>query len=219
MRTFVCKKHLVRYSGLPLLLALLWAALPSAYAQHFSALPYIEPDYSSAVVGYAQASFDDYASNASDLNFRFEQQLTHNMYVTAQYYNFSEPQADFSFAAEVEDIQLGLGYMERSELGPHADTTFILGRETFQRPLPDAPNMMMTDESNYFGLQVGLREINGPLEVQAALAYVVHDGDRNTQLRWHVGAYVTVWQHLSIGLRYQDNEDYSVRSLELRYTW
>lgn len=219
MRAFVSKYNLARHSGMPFLLASFLIVMPSAQAQHFNAQQYIEPSYSSVVVGYAQASLDDYASNASDLNVRFEQQLKHNMYLSAQYYNFSETQADLSFAAEVEDIQLGLGYMERSELGPHADTSLILGRETFQRPLVDDPNAMMIDESNYFGLQVGLREINGPLEVQAALAYVAHDGARNTQLRWHVGAYLTVWQNLSVGLRYQDNEDYSVRSLEVRYTW
>lgn len=219
MHAFVSKYNLPRYSGMPFLLALFLIAMPPAQAQHFSSQQYIEPSYSSVVVGYAQASFDDYTSNASDLNFRFEQQLMHNMYFSAQYYNFSEAQADLSFAAEVEDIQLGLGYMERSELGPHAETSLIFGRETFQRPLLNDPNATMIDESNYFGLQVGLREINGPLEVQAAVAYVAHDGARNTQLRWHLGAYLTVWHNLSVGLRYQDNEDYSVRSLEVRYTW
>jgi len=28
-----------------------------------------------------------------------------------------------------------------------------------------------------------------------------------------------VWKTFSVGLRYQDNDDYSVRSIELRYTW
>lgn len=219
MRTFFSRPGFVLYSSVSMLGALFFGAIPSAQAQYFGSTQYVEPPYSSAVLGYAQVSFDDYSDNSSDLNFRFEQQLLHNMYLSGQYYDFSEAQSDFSFPAEIEDIQLGLGYMERSELGPHVDASVLVGRETFQRPILDEPHAAMVEKSNYFGLQIGLREVNGPIEVQAAVAYLFHDGNRDDQIRWHIGGYLTVWQTLSIGLRYQDNEDYSVRSVEVRFSW
>lgn len=219
MRTVRLKSSLAKCSYLSLFTTLLFATIPAAQAQYFGSTQYIEPAYSSFTAGYAQASFDDYNSNASDMNFRFEQQLLHNMYLSGQYFDFSESQTDFSFAAELEDMQIGLGYMERSELGPHVDASVLVGRETFQRPILDEPNAAMIEKSNYFGLQIGLREVNGPLEVQAALAYLFHDGNRDDQIRWHIGAYLTVWKTLSVGLRYQDFEDYSVRSVEVRLSW
>lgn len=199
--------------------AALMLPIAAANAQAFGSHQYIEPPYSSAVVGYAQASFDDYDNNASDVNFRFEQRVSHNMFVSAQYYDFSEPQADFAFSSDVEDIQFGIGYMERSELGPHTDLSLLVGRETFQRPIADEPFAAMLEKSNYFGAQLGLREAHGPVEAQAGIAYVFHDGARDDQVRWHVGAFLTVWRTASIGLRYQDNDDYSVRSVEFRFTW
>lgn len=191
----------------------------NAQAQTFGTHQYVEPPYSSIVVGYAQASFDDYSNNASHANVRFEQRILHNMFVSGQYYDFSEPQTNFEFDAEIEDIQFGIGYMERSELGPHADVSLLVGRETFQRPIQEEPFAAWIDRSNYFGLQIGLREAHGPVEAQAGISYLFHDGDRDDQIRWHVGAFLTVWQNISVGLRYQDNEDYSVRSIELRVSW
>ena len=219
MRTFFSRPRFALCSSMSIVGVLFLSAMPSAQAQYFGSTQYIEPPYSSVVLGYAQASFDDYSDNGSDLNFRFEQQLLHNMYLSGQYYDVSQAQDGFSFPVEIEDIQLGLGYMERSELGPHVDASVLIGRETFQRPIADEPNAAMNEESNYFGLQIGLREVNGPIEVQAALSYLFHDGNRDDQIRWHIGGYLTVWQTLSVGLRYQDNEDYSVRSVEVRFSW
>lgn len=191
-----------------------------AHSQVFSTYQqYVEPPYSSLVIGYAQARFDDYDDNASDVNFRFEQRLLENIYLSASYLDFSQNLSGFAFPLELEDLQLGVGYMERSELGPHADLSLLVGRETFQRPLSDDTNAAFIDESNYFGVQFGLREAHGPIEAQAAIAYVFHDGQRDDQLRWHVGAFLTVWETLAVGLRYQDNDDYSVASVEFRFSW
>lgn len=199
--------------------SLLAATISSAHGQSYSTYGYVEPPYSSFVIGYAQLPFDDYRSTASDINVRFEQRLNATTYISGQYFDFSEPQSDFAFASELEDMQFGIGYMERSDLGPHTDLSLLVGRETFQRPLLDEPSAVLVDKSNYLGLQLGLREAHGPLEVQAAVAYLFHDGDRDDQLRWHIGAFYTVWKTFAVGLRYQDNDDYSVRSVELRYTW
>lgn len=208
-----------RFGLMIIVVSSLLAVTLSAHAQSYSPYAYVEPPYSSFVVGYAQLPFDDYSNTASDINFRFEQRLNATTYISGQYFDFSEPQNDFSYASELEDMQFGIGYMERSDLGPHTDLSLLVGRETFQRPLQDDPTAALIDKSNYLGFQLGLREAHGPLELQAAVAYLFHDGDRDDQLRWHIGAFYTVWKTFSVGLRYQDNDDYSVRSIELRYTW
>ena len=209
-----------RFSLLMGAVATLWAGpMSHALAQNYSTYEYVEPPYSSLVVGYAQLPFDDYDSTASDINVRFEQRLNATAYISGQYFDFSKPQNDFTYPSELQDIQLGIGYMERSDLGPHSDLSLLVGRETFQRPLHDDPTAVFVDKSKYLGVQLGLREAHGPLEVQAAVAYLYHEGERNDQFRWHIGAFYTVWKTFSVGLRYQNNDDYSVRSIELRYTW
>lgn len=209
-----------RFSLLMVVVTGLWVGpVANALAQSYTSYQYVEPPYSSLVVGYAQLPFDDYSSTASDINVRFEQRLNATAYISGQYLDFSEPQSDFTYPSELQDMQLGIGYMERSELGPHSDLSLLVGRETFQRPLHDDPTTAFVDKSNYLGVQLGLREAHGPFEVQAAVAYLYHDGDRDNQFRWHIGAFYTLWKTFSVGLRYQDNDDYSVRSIELRYTW
>lgn len=191
----------------------------TVHAQGYSYPQYIEPPYSSAVVGFAHVSFEDYSSNPNDLIFRVEQRVAASFYLSAQYYDFSEPQTDFELPSAIEDMQLGFGYLERSELGPHADLSLLIGRETFQRPVHAEPFTALLDKSNYAGVQFALREVHGALEAQAGIAYLYHDGARDNQVRWHVSAYYTLWQNLAVGLRYQDNDDYRVGSVELRYTW
>lgn len=201
------------------LAAIALVPIATAQAQSYGYHQYVEPPYSSVVIGYAQLRFEDYSSNADDVIFRVEQRVAPSFYLSAQYYDFSEPQTDFAFPSEVEDMQLGFGYMERSELGPHADLSLLVGRETFRRPIHDEPFAAMLEKSNYAGVQFALREAHGPVEAQAGIAYLYHDGARDNQVRWHVSAYYTIWQNLSVGLRYQDNDDYKLGSVELRFAW
>lgn len=199
--------------------ALACALLSSpSYAQ--AAFPtYVEPAYSNLTIAYTQAEFDQYNPTAEDLSVRFEQRLRPNLYISGQYHEFAEPSPNHSIGFELEDMQLGIGWMDRSEVGPHVDTSVLIGRETYLRPNTALPGNSFFNESNYFGLQIGLREAHGPFVAHAGAAYLVHDGDQDNQLRWHVAGYLNLWGNLSLGLRYQDNDWYSLRSVELRLRW
>lgn len=179
---------------------------------------YLTPSYSNFTVGYTQAAVDDVSDTVSDVHFRFEQVLRPNMYLSASYYDFNETVDNHPVAMELEDMQLGLGWFNRSDVGPYVDASVLIGRETLHVPASNADNTMFS-ESDYFGVQLGLRETHGPLEAQAGVAYLFHDGDRDDQLRWYVGAQLSIWRNFSIGLRYQDNDQYSLRSVELRFRW
>ncbi len=199
--------------------SLLAVTITDANAQNYLPVNSSAPSYSGLVVGYTQANFDDYSENSSDINFRFEQRLHDNLYISALYHDFSESYNGSPFPVELEDMQVGIGYFERSEVGPYVDVSVLVGRETFQRAATGDTSVLIHDESTYFGLQLGLREQVGMLEAQAGLAYVAHEGQRSDQLRWHAGAFLTIWQNLAVGLRYQDNDDYNLRSIEFRFSW
>lgn len=180
---------------------------------------YLTPAYSNFTVGYTQTKVDDVSDTPSDVSFRFEQVLLPNMYLSASYLDFNETVDNQPVALELEDLQLGLGWFDRSEVGPYVDASVLVGRETTRLPDPDQADNSFYTQSDYFGVQIGLRESHGPLEAQAGIAYLFHDGARDDQLRWHVGAYLTIWRNFSLGLRYQDNDEYSLRSVELRFRW
>src|SRR5690554_1849095 len=63
------EKHVFSRFGLMIMVvSTLLAVTFSAHAQSFSPYAYVEPPYSSFVVGYAQLPFDDYSNTASDIN-------------------------------------------------------------------------------------------------------------------------------------------------------
>ncbi|RUO28789.1 hypothetical protein CWE12_10780 [Aliidiomarina sedimenti] len=180
---------------------------------------YVEPSYSNLTLAYTQADFEDYSPTADDLSIRFEQRLMPTIYVSGQFHEFSEAVDNHAVGLELEDAQLGIGWMDRSQVGPHVDASVLIGRETYRRPNMALPGNQFYDESNYFGLQIGLREVHGPLELHAGAAYLFHDSEQDNQIRWHVTGYINLWANLSVGLRYQDNDWYSLRSVELRLRW
>lgn len=170
------------------------------------------PSYSNLSAAYSNAELDDFKDNPNDVAFRVEQALTDDLYFSGQYLDLSTDAPALGQELGLEDFQLGLGWFERSEVGPYADTSILIGRETQHTTQP-------TDPSEYLGLQVGLREMHGPVEVQTAIAYMLHNGSRDDQFRWHISTLFHVTRSLSVGFRYQHNDDYQIRSVELRVHW
>lgn len=195
------------------LLALLTVLTASpVYAQYRSQPLSPVPSYSNLSAAYSNAKLEGYKDNPTDVAFRLEQAITQNLYISGQYLDLSTPAPALGHQLGLEDFQVGLGWFERSEVGPYADTSILIGRETQFTEQP-------TDPSEYIGLQVGLREMHDAVEVQTAIAYMVHNGSRDDQFRWHISTFIHVTRNLSVGVRYQHNDDYQIRSVELRVRW
>ncbi|MGX5913748.1 hypothetical protein ACR0ST_03350 [Aliidiomarina sp. Khilg15.8] len=170
------------------------------------------PSYSNLSAAYTNAKLEGYKDNPTDVAFRIEQAFTDNLYFSGQYLDLSTDAPALGQDIGLEDFQLGVGWFERSDVGPYADTSILIGRETQHTPAA-------ADPSEYIGLQIGLREMHGPVEVQTGIAYMVHNGSRDDQFRWHISTFIHVTRNLSVGLRYQDNDDYQLRSVEFRLRW
>lgn len=198
------------YLALSCLFAGLLAAPASAQYRTQTTSPI--PSYSNFSAAYSNAKLDGYKDNPTDVAFRLEQAITRNVYLSGQYLDLRTDAPALGQELGLEDFQLGVGWYERSDVGPYADTSILIGRETQYTTDP-------TDPSEYIGLQVGLREMHDAVEVQTAIAYMVHNGSRDDQFRWHIATFIHVTRSLSVGLRYQDNADYHVSSVELRVRW
>lgn len=205
--------------SLPIILFTTLTLLSSASQARNLSPHFATPSYSNLTVDYMQAKIEDNADKPNGLSASFEQQLSPRFFISGHYTDLSSSVIGTDYELEVEDYQIGIGWYERSEVGPFVDLSFLAGRETLNLPDAQNPDNYFRDPSDYFGAEIGLRDNHGPLEVQVALAYLFHSSERDDQIRWSANAFLNVNRYFAVGLRYQEHEEYQLHSIQLRIRW
>ncbi|RUO26026.1 hypothetical protein CWE09_04680 [Aliidiomarina minuta] len=202
---------IIFFSSLTLLSS---ASQANTLSPHFAT-----PSYSNLTLDYMQAKIEDYADKPNGVSASFEQQLSPRFFISGHYTDLSSSVIGSTSDLELEDYQVGIGWYERSQVGPYVDLSFLVGQETLTLPDPLDPDNYFRDASEYFGAEIGLRDNHGPLEVQVGLAYLFHSSERDDQFRWSANAFLNINRYLAVGLRYQDHEEYQLQSIQLRVRW